>query len=188
MSVDKRPRAISTDESNRKANMEARNRAIAAAGGANGKARATSPAPSPRGHRRDRSSDAPSTRFPIQTSPTATTDSRNSRGSLGASVRQSLEVPGTTSPPPLMEEPLQMVTNGADNASEASEESTDKIAKSDSLSRASVGSRFSVQRRAAALNRGNRESMDSLRKRDSIDSVREDKPVGVSLVDKPMDD
>ncbi|PQE04304.1 rho-gtpase-activating 8 protein [Rutstroemia sp. NJR-2017a BBW] len=81
-SVDnRRPRAISTDESNRKANMEARQRAIIAAGGA--RSRATSPAPSPRGHRRERSSGPPpaETRFPVQTSPTATTDSaRNSRG------------------------------------------------------------------------------------------------------------
>src|SRR4051812_49087130 len=54
-SVDnRRPRAISTDESNRKANMETRQRAIIAAGGA--RSRATSPAPSPRSHRRERSS------------------------------------------------------------------------------------------------------------------------------------
>ncbi|KAK2858470.1 hypothetical protein FQN49_004697, partial [Arthroderma sp. PD_2] len=54
-----RPRAISTDESNRRANMEERNRAIAS------RARGTSPAPSPR-HRRDRSvGSSGSTRFPV---------------------------------------------------------------------------------------------------------------------------
>lgn len=63
-----RVRAISTDESNRRANMEARNRAIAS------KSRNSSPAPHANGrtHRRDRSSDPPATRFPIHTSsPTA---------------------------------------------------------------------------------------------------------------------
>src|SRR3954468_14826500 len=53
ISVDTRPRsvsAVSTDESNRKANMEARARAIIEkAGGSRG--RDKSPAPSPRGHR-----------------------------------------------------------------------------------------------------------------------------------------
>ncbi|RAL58319.1 hypothetical protein DID88_006431 [Monilinia fructigena] len=96
----RRPRAISTDESNRRANMEARQKAIIAAGGA--RSRATSPAPSPRGHRRDRSSGPPAaeTRFPVQTSPTATTDSaRNSRGS----VRQSLEVPSSAEASPVVE-------------------------------------------------------------------------------------
>jgi hypothetical protein len=74
-----RPRAISTDESNRRANYEERNRAIAA----QRSPRATSPAPGPRGgsHRRDRSQ----TRFPVNTSsPTETR--RGTRGSL--------EVPG----------------------------------------------------------------------------------------------
>ncbi|CAI0643305.1 unnamed protein product, partial [Colletotrichum noveboracense] len=47
-SVNNRPRAISTDESNRRANMEERNRALLEkAAGSRG--RATSPAPSPRG-------------------------------------------------------------------------------------------------------------------------------------------
>lgn len=82
-SVENRPRAISSDESNRKTNMEARARAIIAAGGKS-LVRATSPAPS-RGHRGDRSSAGPDTRFPIQTSPL---DQRTPR-----STRNSLEVP-----------------------------------------------------------------------------------------------
>src|SRR2546421_893326 len=61
-------RAISTDESNRREKEEKRRAAVA------NRARATSPAPpSPnmRGHRRDRSSGGPETRFPIATaSPT----------------------------------------------------------------------------------------------------------------------
>jgi len=83
-----RPRAISTDESNRRANMEARNRAIAS------RSRASSPQPTPgsRSHRRDRSTGGPDTRFPIQTnssnnSPVVTATERRP-------LRQSLEVPG----------------------------------------------------------------------------------------------
>ena len=115
-----RPRAISTDESNRKAHMEERTRALlekssAAAGGggvANSRSRATSPAPSPaRGsHRRDRSIGGPESRFPIQpsaaaaaavgaggvTSPTTTRGGEGvKRTSLGPVLpkRTSLEVP-----------------------------------------------------------------------------------------------
>lgn len=89
-----RPRAISTDESNRKALVEERNRALLEKANAN-RGRGTSPAPSPRGHRRDRSTGGPETRFPIQTSPTTATDrQRASLGSLAAIKRHSLEVPG----------------------------------------------------------------------------------------------
>ncbi|KAF2684758.1 hypothetical protein K458DRAFT_477477 [Lentithecium fluviatile CBS 122367] len=86
-----RPRAISTDESNRRANYEERNRAIAA----QRSPRATSPAPGPRGsHRRDRST----TRFPVNTS--SPTETR--RG-----TRDSLEVPGS-----VKNSPDGSVTNG----------------------------------------------------------------------------
>lgn len=91
-----RPRAISTDESNRKALMEERNRALLEKASAS-RGRGTSPAPSPRGHRRDRSTGGPETRFPIQTSPTTAVDrQRVSMGSLGSlgPKRHSLEVPG----------------------------------------------------------------------------------------------
>ena len=88
-----RMRAISTDESNRRANMEARNRAIAS------KSRNSSPAPHANGrnHRRDRSSDPPATRFPIQTSPPAIGDAPR-RG-----VRASLEVPSDDGSSPEVE-------------------------------------------------------------------------------------
>lgn len=80
-----RPRAISTDESNRRANMEARNRAIAS------RSRASSPAPAGSGarghHRRDRSSGPAETRFPV--TPSSTTSPVLGRLPL----RQSLEVP-----------------------------------------------------------------------------------------------
>lgn len=88
-----RPRAISTDESNRKALMEERNRALLEKANAT-RGRDRSPAPSPRGHRRDRSTGGPETRFPIQTSPTSAADrQRSSLGSLNIIKRQSLEVP-----------------------------------------------------------------------------------------------
>ena len=87
-----RSRAISTDESNRRANMEARARAIAS------RSRNSSPAPpntNGRGHRRDRSVDPPTTRFPIQTSPTSTNDHRRNL------KHTSLEVPTDSGSPPV---------------------------------------------------------------------------------------
>ncbi|KAF2454892.1 rho-GTPase-activating protein-like protein [Lineolata rhizophorae] len=96
-----RQRAISTDESNRRAHMEERQRAIA------NRSRASSPAPpaSPRtaSHRRDRSTTGISsaeTRFPIQTSPTE----RRGAGA-SAQVRNSLEVPGSAEQSPVVGEP-----------------------------------------------------------------------------------
>ncbi|KAH7008028.1 hypothetical protein EDB80DRAFT_425005 [Ilyonectria destructans] len=101
-----RPRAISTDESNRKVLMEERNRALLEKASAN-RGRDRSPAPSPRGHRRERSTGGPETRFPIQTSPTSAADrQRSSLGSLGSlNKRHSLEVPGPEGAEPV---------NGAD--------------------------------------------------------------------------
>lgn len=82
-----RPRAISTDESNRRAAMEARNRAIA------DRSRANSPASSNR-HRRDRSTGgSESTRFPINFgSPVSRSH-----------TRQSLEVPGSNDSSPAVD-------------------------------------------------------------------------------------
>lgn len=95
-----RPRAISTDESNRKALVEERNRALLEKASAS-RSRATSPGPGPRGHRRDRSSGGPDTRFPIQTSPTTAERNRSSLGSMGSIEgrfkRASLDVPGPES-------------------------------------------------------------------------------------------
>ncbi|KAL4937012.1 hypothetical protein BDV06DRAFT_81399 [Aspergillus oleicola] len=77
-----RPRAISSDESNRRAAMEARNRAIM------DRSRAHSPNP-PRKHRRDRSSGPEPGRFPINVSG----EQRKT-----PTTRNSLEVPGNESP------------------------------------------------------------------------------------------
>ncbi|KAF5523434.1 Rho-GTPase-activating protein 8 [Colletotrichum aenigma] len=173
-SVNNRPRAISTDESNRRANMEERNRALLEkAAGSRG--RATSPAPSPRGHRRDRSVGGPETRFPIQTSPPASAVDRH-RSSLGSVIgakRSSLEVPGSDNSSPA--EPA----NGTANTAPAAEGVAARIQalespveKRNSLGRSTA--RYSLERRVPVASSGN----------DSAPST----PRGVTLEDKPMDD
>ncbi|KOS17999.1 Rho-GTPase-activating protein 8 [Escovopsis weberi] len=158
-----RPRAVSTDESNRKALMEERNRALLEKANAS-RGRNMSPAPGPRGHRRDRSSGGPETRFPIHTSPTSSDRQRGSMGSLSAIKRSSLEVPGPDGgvPPPAPAD----ATNGAGPASAAADAPSDKR---DSISRI-AGTKFIGGRRIAAT------------------PPRESSPRGVTLEDKPMDD
>jgi hypothetical protein len=210
ISVDtRRPRAISTDESNRKANMEARARAIIAAGSGGSRSRATSPAPSPRGHRRDRSSGGPETRFPIQTSPTATTDhARHPRPTAG--VRQSLEVPNEAAPITVATEPtngppastvhtapLHNITNGSVQPARVITSATyvpgiddgmedfGGIEKRNSQGKSGVasgGGRYAGRRPVG----GTRMSQDQS-SRESVGSLHEER-VGVSLRDKPMDD
>ncbi|KAA8575878.1 hypothetical protein EYC84_004964 [Monilinia fructicola] len=196
----RRPRAISTDESNRRANMEARQKAIIAAGGA--RSRATSPAPSPRGHRRDRSSGPPAaeTRFPVQTSPTATTDSaRNSRGS----VRQSLEVPSSAEASPVVEpkpSPLSPLANGAETSvtsatymPAAGDVIIDELAlgRSGQMSRNSIGRKpygnvARMSKNFDMVASGNRDSVGSIG--EVPEPAAAEQKVGVSLEDKPMDD
>lgn len=130
-----RPRAISTDESNRRANMEERQRAIAA----QRSPRATSPGPGPRGaggsHRRDRSQ----TRFPVNTSPTETRKNTGNRGSL--------EVPGQPDSPP--SEEATATTNGNSEGPAAAAEAP--------------STRVPIPRKqAGGLTRANRDSAGSL--------------------------
>jgi hypothetical protein len=196
--ADHRPRAISTDESNRKAHMEERTRALLEKAGGS-RSRATSPAPSPRvavpsgpagaaaagpgpapslGHRRDRSIGGPETRFPIQTSPRATTDRQ--RQSIGADLgakRSSLEVPGA-----------EIVTsgtdggingNGVDPAATARSADTDGlIEKRNSLGRS--GARFVGGRRVAPASGSSAVP--------GLPDAAHTGHVGVTLVDAPMDD
>jgi hypothetical protein len=193
ISVDTRPRVVSSDESNRKANMEARARAIAAATG-NGRSRATSPAPSPRGHRRDRSSGGPETRFPIA-SPTATTDHSRRGAAQTAAARMSLEVPSekgtpTAETPKEASAPLQPTTNGASETPHTS--ATYIPGMDDGLGEIGVEKRNSLGRAAPARPAGGRKPVGLARvsvdqtKRDSVGS--DGGRVGVSLTDKPMDD
>ncbi|MCJ1384817.1 hypothetical protein MMC17_007935 [Xylographa soralifera] len=211
-----RPRApSSTDESNRRANMEARNQAI------RNRSRAHSPAPSATvnglGHRRDRSTGGAVTRFPIQTSPPAASDI-SKRG-----MRHSLEVPDEnpsnaytadaqqTSTETLPSKPLpeDFSANGtSEHATPISSAPTDEarsqennngIEKQNSLGRSG--------RVAAATNRLNRKAHGSgsgaglgmiarhAVKRDSVislgaqstASVESERAQGVELSDKPMD-
>jgi hypothetical protein len=207
ISVDTRPRAISTDESNRKANFEARQRAVIAASGHSGgsRSRAPSPAPSPRGHRRDKSSGGPETRFPVQTSPT------NARENKSV-VRHSLEVPGDAVVPPSepasvsSSAPLQNITNGSSDTpasatympgmddgmmSEAISSEKNGVEKRNSLGRApaAAGGRFGG-RKPVALRMGQTHDQS---KRDSVGSMTSyddgiGEKFGVTLTDKPMDD
>ena len=164
-----RPRAVSTDESNRKALMEERNRALLEKASAS-RSRATSPAPSPRGHRRDRSSGGPDTRFPIQTSPTVSAAERH-RTSLGGIEgrikRSSLDVPdpeGSISTAAAAD-----VVNGTSQASKTTGSETGSE-KRDSGGR--VGTKFVAGKRVPA----------------SPPQEAEPAPRGVTLEDKPMDD
>ena len=208
-----RPRAPSTDESNRRANMEARNRAIVS------KSRATSPAPSAtvngRGHRRDRSSGGPERRFPIQTSPPANVDAHK-RG-----IRHSLEVPGEI--PPTAEPPSNPVSAEVTHSKPMPEPSTTNGVSENTVPASAVsmdGARdtapVGVEKKnslgrtghvAAAANRLNRKTPGSgsgsglgmiarhAVKRDSVGSLNEssrasgeiERAHGVELTDKPMD-
>lgn len=208
-----RPRAISTDESNRRANMEARNRAIVS------KSRASSPAPQHAastangrsGHRRDRSPGPAETRFPIQTNPTMVADGHK-RGIL----RQSLDVPGSQDTPTaaekhadngnnnkhhyndlnvalVNEKPLQSdptVNGTSEHAVPPFTPNTDCGDAPLSRSMATTPGRFPVRKGtagSATLTRHSlkRESLGEMHARASEDSER---PVGVQLTDRPMDD
>ena len=206
-SVDtRRPRAISTDESNRKANQEARTRAIMQATGS--RSRATSPAPSPRGHGRNRSSGGPETRFPIQTSPIMTSDQgRHPTAARNSIIRQSLEVPDT---PTLMgmhetSNGTAPITNGSsepkpgmsatyvpgmddnmfgDGAAEAAPTlESQKRDSTSSTGRVSAAAARFGGRKPVGLNRN---SIAEASKRSSVSSDHQ--VVGVTLMDKPMDD
>jgi hypothetical protein len=195
ISGSQRPRAISTDESNRRANMEERQRAIAAQRSPRG----VSPGPSNRSsgsHRRDRSQ----TRFPVNTnSPTEARKAPTNRGSL--------EVPDPDSP-----SASAPASNGTtEDASEApAVEKPEPIsftpAEHPAPSSTRVPLALGPRKHAGSLARGNRDSTGSLTRgnRDSTGSLRslaaaneeaprgvtleDPAPRGVTLEDKPMDD
>ncbi|KAI0379942.1 hypothetical protein F5Y04DRAFT_110607 [Hypomontagnella monticulosa] len=172
-----RPRAISTDESNRRAHMEERQRALLEKAGPRG--RATSPAPGPR-HRRDRSTGGPETRFPIA-SPTANNERhRSSLGSLNTLKRASLEVPDGLGLPPAE-------VNGGANGDSPKTDPESVLSKRDSLSRSSA--RFVGGRRVTAsstMGTGSTPSTPISKGADTLGTPTQDR--GVTLVDAPMDD
>ena len=208
-----RIRAISTDESNRRANTEARNRAIAS------KSRNSSPAPHANGrsHRRDRSSDSPTTRFPIQTSSPTVGDAPR-RG-----VRASLEVPADDGSSSAVEKQSKQnnVSNMINNINNNSKPIAESLAHVSDLvhgnssssyspsaedtdggttfaeNRESLGrsSRFPPRKQgtSGSLNRlggGNRTSLETGNKitTESESGTGSIERHGVQLSDKPMDD
>ncbi|KAK6952271.1 hypothetical protein Daesc_006806 [Daldinia eschscholtzii] len=171
-----RPRAISTDESNRRAHMEERQRALLEKAGPRG--RATSPAPGPR-HRRDKSAGGPETRFPIASPIAANERHRSSLGSLGTVKRSSLEVPDGTAPPPAE-------VNGGANGDSPKTDSEHIVSKRDSLSRSSA--RFVGGRRVTTSSVTGSGSTPSTPVSKATDSGTPIHDRGVQLVDAPMDD
>jgi hypothetical protein len=172
-SVNSRPRAISTDESNRRAHMEERQRALLEKAGPRG--RGISPAPSPRGHRRDRSTGGPETRFPIASPTSGNERHRSSLGTMSLK-RQSLEVPDGAGLPPTE-------VNGGANGDSPKHDADGAISKRDSLGRS--GARFAGGRRAT------HGSTPSTPKTGPVDAGRSGTPTqdrGVTLVDAPMND
>ena len=201
-----RPRAISTDESNRRANMEERQRAIAAQRSPRG----VSPGPSNRSsgsHRRDRSQ----TRFPVNAnnSPTESRKAPTNRGSL--------EVPDPDSPS-ASASAAAATANGTTEEAPASATLPSRSAEiyeptpfspveHPAPSSTRVPLALGGRKHAGSLARGNRDSMGSLKRggnRDSTGSLRslanaseeapagvtleDPAPRGVTLEDKPMDD
>lgn len=208
-----RPRAISSDESNRRAAMEARNRAIVDR--SNNRSRANSPAP-PRKHRRDRSSGpSESGRFPVNVTspPERRTVSRNSLdvpsgsdSAVGAepsvdthvndfvtngtptespaSTIENASVSGTASPPPVA---------GSDGSPTPTPSPLPLSAGAEPEKRGSIPrSGGHVQHRPGL---GSQSSFPTIQAEgsgsnppSSRNSVAESEPKGVTLEDKPMDD
>lgn len=206
--ADRRGRAISTDESNRRALIEERNRLIveksAAAGGS--RSRATSPAPgprdrarspAPRGHRRDRSSGGPETRFPISTGLTSPTQQhRASMGGTSGVKRSSLEVPGNNDAPfggPLtaaQEEHQQSPQSPESNGTSITNGSLTESPQINSIiTDSTVGKRNSLGRSGARFVGGKRVSL-AMAQAGISGAAPEGGHVqhGVQLVDRPMDD
>ncbi|KAI9652498.1 MAG: hypothetical protein M1831_006767 [Alyxoria varia] len=188
--VDGRHRAISTDESNRRAHMEERQRAIA------NRSRASSPAPGARDHhQRDHSTNVrhkressrgPETRFPVHpVGGAATTPRANNHD------RNSLEVPASPT-----------AHGSTNNASPPGQQHT-SIDSAVSMTSDGIGSSAAVDKplprkphiQTGSLSSTKRDSAGSQVAagarpgpgRSSLDS-QGGRPHGVELVDRPMDD
>ena len=206
ISSSNRPRAISTDESNRRAAMEARQRAIV------NRSRATSPS-NRRSHRRDRSSGASETgRFPINVSSPADRRAAGRGASLDVPTNiSSNESPTTPEHPTVDTHAAEVATNGTVTDSPAVI-SANTIPDSPSPplpETASDGSPTPTPTPAPAT--GEFEKRNSLRSSgarnhrkpgmgsissfpagtgtdSSRSSIAESEPKGVTLEDRPMDD
>lgn len=209
-STSNRPRAISSDESNRRAAMEARNRAIV------DRSRANSPAP-PRKHRRDRSSGASEGgRFPVNVNSPSERRTTITRNSLD--VPNSNDSPtGAEQLPGLDTKTAEVATNGTPSGSPASgadsvtsagttspppttrDGSPTPTATPTPISTTTTGlekrssnphSPIRVQRKTGL---GSRSSVPNVQPDGTIaesnrNSLAESEPKGVTLEDKPMDD
>ncbi|KAJ5938215.1 hypothetical protein N7454_004557 [Penicillium verhagenii] len=200
ISTSSRPRAISTDESNRRAAMEARQRAIV------NRSRATSPTNRQR-HRRDRSSGASETgRFPINVSSPA------DRRPAGRAV-VSLDVPTSNGSPTGSEHPPTVNTNIPEVATNGGTESPASAAISSAASsgsptptptpaatstefekRASIprsaGGRYTRKPGLGSLSSfpTTGPTVGATGTDSNRSSIAESEPKGVTLEDKPMDD
>jgi hypothetical protein len=211
ISASSRPRAISTDESNRRAAMEARQRAIV------NRSRATSPAGRQR-HRRDRSSGASEIgRFPINVSspadrrttrgtsldvpangsptgvehPTVNTAAADESVSNGTPTESPASLPasasgseGSVSPPP----PAETASDGSPTPTPTPAPTSTEFEKRSSIPR-SAGARYNRKPGLGSLSSfptsAGSGSVGTDSKRSSI---AESEPKGVTLEDKPMDD
>lgn len=178
-----RPRAISTDESNRRIHQEERQRALLEKAGGP-RSRAPSPAPSPRGtgstgsHRRDRSVG----RFPVQTSPTEKSErARMSMGPILGIKRSSLEVPGEGGAAAASSD---SATNGSESTT-TTDSPTSLRSRSETLrSNDSLEKRNSLGRNPARSSLGRRIPVNPT----PVADPAADEHRGVTLEDKPMDD
>ncbi|KAJ5166676.1 uncharacterized protein N7482_005457 [Penicillium canariense] len=207
-STSSRPRAISTDESNRRAAMEARQRAIV------NRSRATSPAPGAR-HRRDRSSGASaSTRFPINvTSPRTTVrahasldvppksdspapaehssmvntqavEATTNGTSTDSPVSAAASVSSGTSSPPLPESG----SDGSPTPTPTPAPTSSEFDRRSSIPR-SAGARYSRKPGLGSISSFPTGAAVGASESDSKrSSIAESEPKGVTLEDKPMDD
>ena len=218
ISTSSRPRAISTDESNRRAAMEARQRAIV------NRSRATSPSTRQR-HRRDRSSGASETgRFPINvaspadrrgagriTSLVLPTSNGSPNGSPTSSEHpsavntQAAEIPtnGNTSDSPdsvahtsaslssgssSPPPPIETVSDGSPTPTPTPVPASSEFEKRSSVPR-SAGVRYTRKPGLGSLSSFPTGSAVGATGTDSNrSSIAESEPKGVTLEDKPMDD
>jgi hypothetical protein len=186
--------------------MEARAQAIMS------RSRASSPQPQPgsRNHRRDRSMGGVATRFPVQTSPPI--------GSHRKAARQSLEVPGggdagspdadseegkANGPPAAAAERESVDRGSSSTEGQMDETSTPAVSspvttidKRNSLGRSSAVYSGKFPRRVPPVASARHGSLSGASKRDSLSGQSVDegetpppqRPVGVTLTDKPVDD
>lgn len=200
-----RVRAISTDESNRRVNMEARNRAIAS------KSRATSPAPPSNGraHRRDRSVGPAETRFPIHASSPPPTSSATAETQRRGAARASLGVPDGAGPSPVVEkqnnhavEHNNYIPESAVPAAghEAPESGSSPMPNGHGVAEQSHGgeantpekrdskSKFPARRTGAAGSLNRSAAGSGVQGTGAKTSLEGERPVGVQLSDNPIDD